>query len=188
MSDRVIKRLLKHFAELGLTIDLLSNISETDWEMLTDPEGNCLTDYQIEGLKQAVTAYKSKTANKGPSISQKRIDELKEKNDSLERVLTAKTNEDAMRRARISEYASYTRETSAEALRSVQRMVHELSSLGSSLDICFCIDATGSMYGIISSVKKCIVEVAQRITTTTGMVGRFALVVYRDYCDGALRN
>jgi hypothetical protein len=188
MSDRLIKQLLEHFANQGLTIDLLCNISETDWEMLTDPEGNCLTEYQIKGLKQAVTTYNSKTATKGPSISQTMIDELNEKQDSLERVLKAKTNEEAIRRARISEYASYTRETSAVALRSVQRMVHELSNLGSSLDICFCIDATESMSEIITSVKQCIVEVSQRISASTGMVGRFALVVYRDYCDGASRH
>jgi hypothetical protein len=67
-------------------------------------------------------------------------------------------------------------------------MIGRLAGLGSNLDICFVMDATGSMSGCINSVKQCIVTVARNIASTTGMTARFALVAYRDYCDGALRH
>ena len=56
------------------------------------------------------------------------------------------------------------------------------------LDICFCLDATGSMSSHINKVKADIVETAKDIAATEGMAARFALVVYRDYSDGAGRS
>lgn len=49
------------------------------------------------------------------------------------------------------------------------------------LDICFCLDATDSMTGRIAEVKASMIQLAQDITKTNGLVARFALVVYRDY-------
>jgi hypothetical protein len=67
-------------------------------------------------------------------------------------------------------------------------MENQLKKLGSALDICFCIDATGSMSGFINNVKQCIVQVSCHLSSATGMNSRYALVVYRDYCDGAIRH
>jgi hypothetical protein len=108
----------------------------------------------------------------------------KAKRQKLEKDI-AKVNEKA--KVKFSE-AVCTMDRLVVALRDVQQIVNELIHLGSSLDICFCIDATGSMASTISSIKECIVQVALRISQTTGMDCRFALVVYRDYCDGALRH
>jgi hypothetical protein len=109
---------------------------------------------------------------------------LKERNDKLERE-ASRMKHDA--KVKISEVLSCTRDRLAVALRHVQQIVNDLVRLGSSLDICFCMDGTGSMASTISSVKLCIVEVAQRIAASTGMTCRFALVVYRDYSDEDLR-
>jgi hypothetical protein len=92
------------------------------------------------------------------------------------------------RMIKIEEYLSYSRKKTEVALKDVNRMVsEELICLGSSLDICFCIDGTDSMAGVITSVKQCIIKVAQRIAAP-GMEGRFALVVYGDYSDEDVRH
>jgi hypothetical protein len=196
MSNPIVKRILDFYEEQGLTMDYLASMPDEDWASLTNEEGTPLTLIQKIAVKAAAKAYKeSKSRPKTSARTAALIEELERKEIALkeveERVRDAeerKRDAVAIRKVRISDCLSRTREKTAKALRDVQRMVHELSSLGSSLDICFCIDATGSMSGIISSVKQCIVKVAQRISASTGMVGRFALVVYRDYCDKAMRH
>ena len=70
----------------------------------------------------------------------------------------------------------------------VQRLATRLAAQNRTvLDICFCFDATGSMSGWINQVKRNIVQIAKDITGSDGMAARFALVVYRDYCDGTNR-
>ena len=92
------------------------------------------------------------------------------------------------RKVKISEYISHTRDIITAKLKNVQEMVSDLRRHGSNLDICFCMDATGSMGEIINSVKNCIIQVSRKISECTGMACRFAMVAYRDYCDGALRH
>ena len=130
--------------------------------------------------------------------SKVRFKDLEEKAESLEREKKifeerAKTKDEERiarerRKVKISEYISHTRDIITAKLKNVQEMVSDLRRHGSNLDICFCMDATGSMGEIINSVKNCIIQVSRKISECTGMACRFAMVAYRDYCDGALRH
>jgi hypothetical protein len=155
-------------------MEYLASMTEEDWAMLTNEEGRLLMPIQKIALRAAIKIYIDSRSRPKTSTRTAELIEIEAIN--------------AHPKVYISHCMSRTNEKTAKALRDVQQMVQELSSLGSSLDICFCIDATGSMSGIISSVKQCIVKVAQRIAASTGMVGRYALAVYRDYCDGAIRH
>jgi len=75
--------------------------------------------------------------------------------------------------------------TSVSGVRTETTRLESLNR--TSLDICFCFDATGSMASLIEQVKTDIVKAAQDIAATEGMDARFGLVVYRDYSDGAGR-
>ena len=130
--------------------------------------------------------------------SKLRFKDLEEKAERLEREKKifeerAKTKDEERiarerRKVKISEYISHTRDIITAKLKNVQEMVSDLRRHGSNLDICFCMDATGSMGEIINSVKNCIIQVSRKISECTGMACRFAMVAYRDYCDGALRH
>lgn len=52
------------------------------------------------------------------------------------------------------------------------------------IDVCFCIDATGSMSGELAQVQSTIVEIINKIQNkvrTEGITLRFAIVTYRDH-------
>jgi len=57
------------------------------------------------------------------------------------------------------------------------------------IDICFCLDATGSMSGELAQVQSiigAIIEKIQNKVRTEGITLRFAVVAYRDHCDSNL--
>lgn len=52
------------------------------------------------------------------------------------------------------------------------------------IDVCFCVDATGSMVGELAQVQSTIVAIIQKISNkvrTEGITLRFAIVTYRDH-------
>jgi Alpha-kinase family len=208
MSNPVIEELLKYFETQGLTFDLICGLSDEDLATLPGPNGSPLIITQRLALKQVIKLRKPKE-DSASQILIRRLEkekeelELKKKKAEEDRdrlSVIAKTKfaeresidkyrvEMAYRKHRVSDLLSRSREMTIISLGDVQKMVAELRNLGTSLDICFCMDATGSMSGIINNVKKCIVQVSQQITSSTGMVARFGLVVYRDYGDGANRH
>jgi hypothetical protein len=57
------------------------------------------------------------------------------------------------------------------------------------IDICFCVDATGSMGSELAQVQSTIVSIIEKIQNkvrTEGITLRFAVVAYRDHCDSNL--
>ena len=98
------------------------------------------------------TSSNSRISIGQPSGSQIRIQQLEEENKKL--LDLAKTKVSVVeegdrlkveRKHKISHFKSYFEYASAKALKDVQKMMRELRRLGSDLDICFCIDGTGSM-------------------------------------------
>ena len=52
------------------------------------------------------------------------------------------------------------------------------------VDVCFCVDATGSMAGQLAQVQSAIVSIIKKIESkvaTEGITLRFAIVTYRDH-------
>jgi hypothetical protein len=188
-------------------------LAELPPESLLDiegPDGNKISKLEYHLILGKISLYKkaqqelsrtsetrTKTRLENEKL-QKELQQLRQEKDNLvadRRSVTKIIEENneykakkAVSKKRIEDFCSTTRDITTIALKDVQKMVRELNSLGSNLDICFCMDATGSMSGLINGVKNCIISVSQRISSSTGMNSRFGLVVYRDYCDGALRH
>ncbi|OMJ65255.1 hypothetical protein SteCoe_38688 [Stentor coeruleus] len=198
MSNPVIEELIKYYESQGLTLEEMSNMSESDWKELPGQDGNPLNIIPKMALKAKAKQYKDSKIPSISSASQIRIKQLEEEKEALLKASRTKfielekldkvKVEKSRRKVRISEFISFAWDITTRALRDVQKMISDLKVLGTTLDICFCIDGTGSMGGIINSVKQCIVQVSDKISLSTGMNCRFALVVYRDYCDGEMRT
>ena len=181
MSNQVLDNLLKFLAEQSLTLDILATLSDADLSSLPAPNGGQLHVYQKLALKGAVNKYRES------SESHLRMKQLEEENKKLRDGVEEANMLNAQRKIKLSHIKSHFEYASAKALKDVQKMMQDLRRLGSTLDICFCIDGTGSMSDVIDSVKKCIVSLSNKITSATGMACRFALIVYKDYCDGENR-
>ena len=193
--NTALERVLKHLADQGLTLDLLAHTSDEDLASLPGPDGP-LTRIQIVLIRAAIN--KAATPRTGTTITKQKLEaaeqEIKALKEAARPTFTAREDYDRLRVAagrrkqRVSEIMSSVLRTVTVSAQEVRQMIGRLVSIGNNLDICFCMDATGSMGGCINSVKQCIVAVARNIISTTGMTARFALVAYRDYCDGALRH
>lgn len=204
----MIEDLLNYFAGEGLTLDLLDEYSQEEWQALTGTDGKQLGNLKLQALKATVKRKMKMNISGSTCVSQsnaalelerKTIRDLVEQNNKLEgekKALAHKIHSvqekakinNMNRKIKVEEILSNTKEITVSNLEDMQKMVKEFQALGSSLDICFCIDGTGSMSRVINSVKQCIVSVSQRIEYSTGMNSRFGLVVYRDYCDGDIRH
>lgn len=187
-------RVLEYLADLGLTLDILAHLPDADLREFPGPDGP-LTHAQILLIKAAVNeAALARTGTR----TNKRLEALEQENKALREVarstLVAREEnlrlraEVGRRKQRVSDIMSSYRHTVNASVDEVCLMIGTLASIGNNLDICFVMDATGSMAVCINGVKQSIARVAQNITSTTGMTARFALVAYRDYCDGALRH
>ena len=179
------------------------NLPKTSTQIINPSPSNTLTipkvnfSLPITSINPSGTQMKSQTRIEMEKV-QAENERLKEENQKILNARKGITSiieerdkykaEKAISKKRIEDYLSKTAERTTIAIKDAMKMVRELKSLGTNLDICFCIDGTGSMSGIIGGVRNCIINVSQKISAGTGMSCRFALVVYRDYCDGSLRR
>ena len=122
------------------------------------------------------------------SACQKKLKELEEENKLLKEKIRSEEITKERKKVKIYELLPFTKNLVLLVLEDVDKMVSNLKKIGSNLDICFCMDATGSMSRIINSVKTSIIQISHRISESTGMSCRFAMVAYRDYCDRELRH
>lgn len=188
-----LQRLLAYYESQGLTLELLASSTDEEIDKLTDESDQQLGILRKRALKEYLKAKRKEHALLQSKQKIKESEEEKELKQSTDKIsacnlVRMRRDEDEKRKKRITEFMSWTRHTRSIAKHDIINMENQLKKLGSALDICFCIDATGSMSGIINNVKQCIVQVSSCLSATTGMNSRYALVVYRDYCDGGMRH
>lgn len=158
--------------------------------------------HEVESLRKKVTDMSS-TSRKEPMDSVSRLELLKEQKKELER----KAKELEMRPADSSmssatarrleeldrEKASLSKKIrelpSKEALASARASEQRnLDRVQYGIDICFCMDCTGSMGSFIEAAKTKIREIIEEVKhIEQKAILRIGFVGYRDHCDGALR-
>ena len=211
MSSKV-EELLKYLADQGITLQNLISYTTEDIEGLVGTDGKPFGRLEILLIQTKISEYKASLQKEASEAAVKpknrELDKLEREEEAPLKpqvnITDAKTSTTicnmnninvepqrpvpALSKHRVEEYFSMTRDLIQNSAENVLKMVNQLKSLGSNLDLCFTMDATGSMAGLINGVKNCIINVSQKITSNTGMTARFALVVYRDYCDGPKRH
>lgn len=159
MSNPTLEALLQHLQNNGLTPDLIQVLTDEQLMTLSGPDGRPLNQAQVLALRATMKRVPPKVG--------------------ISEVGTMNTPELVAR----GKAAQTVKMMQATSLRAVGQQVCDLYHLQANLEICFCIDGTGSMASLIKKTKESILRVAYNISSYTGLTPRFALTVYRDYKD-----
>ena len=144
MSDPIA--LLQHLERIGFPLDLLSSLTDDQMKTLPGPDNCPLTQVQVLTIRAIIQRAPSKVG--------------------IWEVGTVPMNLQALAKVRAAEELKTTQATS---LRAVSQEVGDLYRLQANLEICFCIDGTGSMGSMITKVKESISRVALNVSNYTGL-------------------
>jgi hypothetical protein len=158
MSAAIVEKVLVAFKRAGFPDEVLLTLSEDEIRLFYAEKGFKLTFEQNLLLMGKIRSMRKSKENDSNARSKKRV----------------------------SNYIESSNLDCAN-IPALANSINQIRSEGRDLDICFCLDGTGSMSGIIKHIKETIVKISNTIAQKSGMSSKFALVVYRDYCDGPKR-
>eukprot|EP01062_Namystynia_karyoxenos_P072327 TRINITY_DN683_c0_g1_i2.p1 TRINITY_DN683_c0_g1~~TRINITY_DN683_c0_g1_i2.p1 ORF type:complete len:774 (+),score=196.54 TRINITY_DN683_c0_g1_i2:89-2323(+) len=131
----------------------------------------------------APSAKRTKATATGASTKARLEDEVLRLKSALRTKTDARKEK---RKVKISEVAATF--VSAADSAPVHALMKAIGKFGDCVDIAFCMDGTGSMASHITAVKDNIVGISTDLIASSRLRARVAIVVYRDYCDGAARH